>query len=380
MSDMQYARVVQAFFIAYTLMYIFAGRITDWLETRVSLAGFVAWWSIANVLTAFSSSVFSLGIFRFLLGVGEPGIYTAGPKAVSEWTPPKERGLAIGIYTAGATLGATIAAPLIAFLAFHFGWRMTFVITGILGLIWVAPWLWLYRPPAKHPRIADAERKLIEENEPAENVSHPTETELQLWKQLLVRRETWLLLIARFLTDPVWYFYLFWFPKYLTDSRHLKLLELGKVAWVVYLAADIGAILGGIASGYLIKRGMRTIPARKRIMILAACLIPLSPLVAFVPSVPLALFIAGIIAFAHMSWLVTMGAMIVDLFPKRTVATVFGIIAAGTGLGGLASQEVVGRLVTHFSYTPVFIIMGLVHPLALLLIRAVREPKVSVGK
>ncbi|MGH9881092.1 MAG: MFS transporter, partial [Pyrinomonadaceae bacterium] len=160
MTDLDYATIVQAFLLAYTVTFIFAGRFTDWLGTRLSLAAFISWWSVANILTAFSRSTFSLGAFRFLLGVGEPGNYTAAPKAVSEWFPPKERGLAVGIYTTGATVGATIAPPVIALFATSYGWRATFVFTGVLGLIWLIPWLWLYRTPQKHPRITEKELAL----------------------------------------------------------------------------------------------------------------------------------------------------------------------------------------------------------------------------
>ena len=200
MSDISYARIVQAFLLAYTVTFIFAGRFTDWLGTRVSLAVFITWWSIANMLTAFSRSAFSLGAFRFLLGMGEPGNYTAAPKAVSEWFPAKERGLAVGIYTTGATVGATVAPPIIALLATSYGWRSTFVFTGLLGLIWVLPWLWLYHPPHKHSRITDQELALIDADRGSETsaagavADASKEGEAKRWAGLLRRRETWLLL------------------------------------------------------------------------------------------------------------------------------------------------------------------------------------------
>ena len=160
-TDLQYSYVVQAFLLAYTLSYLVAGRLTDYLGTRVSMACFVVWWAIADMSTSLSRGLVSLGFFRFLLGVGEPGNYTAAPKAVSEWFPPRERGLVIGIYTAGATLGATLAPPLIAFLGSRFHWRAVFLFTGSLGLLWVIPWLWLYRRPEEHPRLTEAEKKLV---------------------------------------------------------------------------------------------------------------------------------------------------------------------------------------------------------------------------
>ncbi len=371
-SDIEYGYVVQAFLLAYTITYLFAGRLTDYLGTRVSMACFIVWWSLADILTSLSRSVYSLGFFRFLLGIGEPGNYTAAPKAVSEWFPARERGLVIGIYTAGATLGATIAPPVIAFLASHFHWRTVFLFTGSLGLLWVVPWLWLYRRPEEHPRLTDKEREVIKENgnNPAESDEMPPEGR---WRHILGRKETWLLMVSRMITDPVWYFYLFWFPKYLTDARHLTLAEVGRIAWLVYLAADIGCIAGGYISGRLIQRGMA--PARSRLWVMgaAAVLLPLSPLVNSASSPLMAVGIAAVAAFAHLAWQISLGALIVDIYPKPVVGTVFGLVAAGSGFGGMLSTNLVGRAVTYWSYAPVFVVMGFLHPFAFLLVRTVRH-------
>lgn len=387
-SDIGYAQVVQAFLLAYTVTFLFAGRLTDYLGTRASLTLFVVWWSAANVLTAFAASAFSLGFFRLLLGIGEPGNWTAAPKAVSEWFTDKERGLAIGIYTTGATVGATLAPPLIAYLAVAtpYGWRAAFVITGLLGFLFAAVWYRLYRLPHEHPLITDAELAVVPPALAAGRVDVPPgaanvltqeaelpPTEGALWRGLLARRETWLLLVCRMLTDPVWYFYLFWFPKYLQDARGLTLAEVGQVAWVVYLAADVGAITGGWASGRMIRRGVGVVRARKTVMTVAALLLPLSPLVAQTPSVYLALALASVAALAHLAWQVTLGVLVVDLFPRRSVATVFGLIAAGSGFGGFVSTVIIGQLVTNYSYAPVFALMGVLHPLALVLLWLVRS-------
>lgn len=368
-TDLQYSYVVQAFLVAYTVTFLFAGRLTDWLGTRASLAVFMIWWSVANMMTGLSRSAFSLGAFRFLLGVGEPGNYTAAPKAVAEWFPPKERGLVVGIYTAGATLGATIAPPLVAFVSLTWGWRGAFLVTGAVGLLWVVPWVWLYRKPEQHPRVTAEERAIVA---PHATTVEEAGTARPSWKTLLASRQIWLLLLSRVLTDPVWYFYLFWFPKYMTDARHLSLVEVGKVAWVVYLAADVGAVLGGWVSGLLIKRGTSPVLSRKRVMMAAACLLPLNALVAFAPSVELAVAVGAVVVLAHLTWQVTLGVLIVDLYPRAVVATVFGMVAAGSGLGGVLSTGVVGHLVTYYSYTPVLVLMGLLHPIALVLILQVR--------
>ena len=371
LSDIGYARVVQAFLLTYTISYLVSGRITDRLGTRASMAVFIIWWSLANVGTAFSMSLLTLGMWRMLLGIGEPGNWTVGPKALSEWFPARERGLAYGIFTMGATIGATVAPPLIAWLALSYGWRGAFVITGVLGLLWVVPWLWLYRPPHEHPRLTDAERLIVPPAPVASSARQPG-AERVLWRTLLTQRDTWLLLGTRVLTDPVWYFYLFWFPKYLTDVRGLSLIELGRVAWVVYLAADLGALAGGWLSGRLIDRGRQPIAARKTVLRLAATTILVGPLVAWTPSVPLALLLAGGVALSQLAWQVTIGALIVDRYPPASVATAFGIIAAGSGFGGMISTGAVGYLVTHYSYVPIFVGMAALHPLALVLIWFVR--------
>ena len=381
LSNLQYAYIVQAFLVAYTLSYLASGRITDWLGTRVSMAAFIIWWSLANITTAFASSAFTLGFSRFLLGVGEPGNYTAGPKAVSEWFTPRERGLAYGIYTMGATIGATIAPPLIAWLAVTYGWRAAFVITGALGLIWVMPWIWLYRPPHEHSRLGDAERALVPPAASPESANGSSPAgELGRWGVLLRDRATWLLLLSRLLTDPVWYFYLFWFPKYLSDARGLSLVEVGRVAWVVYLAADIGSVAGGWLSGRFSGRGLRPIPARKAVLRIAAVGVLIGPFVPFATSLPIVLLCAAGVALAHLAWQVTLSALIVDRYPSSSLATAFGLIAAGSGFGGMVSTGVVGYLVTNYSYTPVFVGMAMLHPLALVLVWFVRDERHRVSE
>jgi ACS family hexuronate transporter-like MFS transporter len=333
------------------------GRITDRLGTRWSLALFLGWWSIANLLTGFARSLRELGICRFLLGLGEAGNYTAAPKAVGEWFEPRHRGLAVGIYTAGAMVGATIAPPMIAWMGGRFGWRAAFVITGALGLFWLIPWLLTYRTGPLAAREGD----------------QPRASESEVWRVVLKDRRAWLLMGARMLSDPVWYFYLFWFPKYLMDGRHMTLASMGQIAWIVYLAADLGSVVGGAASGSLIRRGTPPLQARLRVMKIAALIAPVGALIATGVPVPIVLALAAIVSFVHLTWQVTMGALVVDLFPKDKIATAFGFIAAGSGLGGALSTAAVGWLVTHFSYQPVFLIMAILHPAAVFLALRVHD-------
>ncbi len=368
LTNEDYAVVVNLFLGAYLVATLLSGRIVDRLGVRLSLALFVGWWSVANILTGFARSLGSLGACRFLLGLGEAGNWTAAPKAVSEWFPARERGIAIGLYTLGATLGATIAPVLIVGIAARFGWQMAFVVTGVAGLVWLGPWLWLYRRPAEHPRLAPEELALIRGGAAAVADPGPPEP----WRAVLRRPEVWLLMLTRLLTDPVWYFYQFWFAKYLHDERGVGQLGLS-VTFVIFLAADFGAIGGGWFSGLLVKAGLPAPAARIRIMMAAACLMPFSALIPQMSGVNAVLALGMIVAFAHMTWLINLSSLVVDLVPARSLATCFGVIAAGSSLGGMAMNWAVGKLVTHASYGPAFWIMAGVHPLAVLLIWRLRK-------
>jgi ACS family hexuronate transporter-like MFS transporter len=276
-----------------------------------------------------------------------------------------------------------VAVPLIAFLGAGLGWRAAFVITGSLGLLWVIPWMWLFRFSSDSPGVTDQAHGLAA-GRAGGRAAHPEgESEGQRWKLMLADPNTWRFTLARLLTDPVWYFFLFWFPKYLISEHAMSLIRVGEFAWVVYLAAGTGTILGGWASGLLIKRGVPIVAARKRIMLIAACIVPLSPLIAFAPAIPLVLSIASFVVLAQLAWQVTLGTLIIDVYPQRFVATVFGIIATGGGLGGLLSTNAIGHLVTHFSYKPVYILMAFLHPCALFVlwqVRAASSPNVMEAK
>jgi MFS transporter, ACS family, hexuronate transporter len=361
-SDAQYGEVVNWFLIAYGLAYVISGRIADWLGIRFSMAIFVIWWSIAGMLTTVVRSAPSLGLVRFLLGFGEAGNYVIGPKVVSEWFQPKERGVAVGIYTLGATVGATVAPILILALNSRWGWQITIAAIGATGLVWVVPWLWLYRSPKSHPRVTEAELASM----PVENISVPLATrqpEWQRWRIVLSEPSIWVLLAARMITDPVWYFYQFWFSKYLFTARHVEQQHLA-ITWTVYFAADLGTIGGGLFSGLLIKRGRMPINGRLWAMLASACVIPLSSLVPWVPSVNLTLAISMIVVCAHMAWLANLSTLVVDVIPQKFLGTAFGLVACGSTFGGILMNDVVERLATNHHYNEWFIMMALLHPVA----------------
>ena len=351
-SDTGYAGIVQLFLIAYTLAYLGVGWVTDRLGPKLALALFVAWWSAANMLTGLVHSATQLGAARFLLGLGEAGNYVAAPKTVAERFPRQERGFAVGVYTAGAMVGATVAPPLIGWLALSHGWRAAFLATGGLGFAWLILWLLVYRGKAPAPEAEAGETG-------------------EAWplRRVLAHRAVWGLALARTLTDPVWYFYLFWFPKYLIDARGLTLLTVAATAWIVYLAADGGSILGGVASGRLVRRGTAAPVARLRLMGVAAALAPVGGLIALQPAVPFTYALVAIVAFAHMAFLVNLTTLAVDIFPQRQIGTIFGLIAAGSGLGGILSTGIVGQVAEGKDYAPLFVAMAVLHPLGWALAR-----------
>lgn len=355
MDDQAYANIVNLFLVAYTLAYLVAGKLTDLLGTRAGMAVFVIWWSVANMFTAAAHGVRSLGAYRFLLGLGEAGVWPTASKAVADWFPARERAFAIGFYTMGATVGAMLAPrividlasydyatklPLVADLLGHgTGWRVAFLITGAAGLIWIVPWLWLYRQPRRSKLISETELQLIEEQKPNDASSETRWT----WTQVLTFKATWLLLLGRLMTDAVWYFYQFWFPKYLSTERHLDQEHL-KITWIIYAAAGAGSLVGGWLSGLLVKRGVAPATSRLWVMLGCACLLPLSPLITQVSGLNTAMTITVIVVFASLAWLINISAIIVDVVPKHSLGTVFSVVAAGSTLGGILMNTVVAAM------------------------------------
>jgi ACS family hexuronate transporter-like MFS transporter len=370
LTPVAYANVLQAFLWAYTVMYVISGIIVDKWGTRLGLGVFMVWWSVANMLHAFVTSAFQLGVFRFLLGVGESGNFMAATKASSEWFPAKERAFVNGLVNAGAAVGAIVSGPLIVWLYLTYGWRSTFVITGAIGLVWLVAWLYFYHLPHQHPRITSEELAIIEGGEktagPAPKIA---------WRDLLKLRQTWGLFLARFLSSPVWWFYLFWLPKYLVEQRGFTMQQMGMLVWLPYLFADLGSISGGLMSGYLIKHNREVLRARAMVMLPFAAVMPISLLIAFTPSTTVAIVVICIVAFSHMAWMTNLMTVTNDIYPRQIVGSVAGIAAFGNGLGGAVFTSLTGYLVQQFSYDAIFIIMGFLHPAAFLMFRwLVRGP------
>jgi MFS transporter, ACS family, hexuronate transporter len=410
MDDREYANIVNIFLVAYTIAYLVSGRIADKIGTRASMVLFVTWWSVANMLTAAARGTTSLGAYRFLLGLGEAGVWPAASKAVSEWFPARERALAIGFYTMGATIGATVAPYLVIPLATHAyhetmpavagwlgqgtGWRIAFIITGAAGLLWLIPWLWFYHKPRENRFITTDELKLIEDSAAAENPADSAVENAWSWKRVFLFRGTWLLLLARLITDPVWYFYQFWFPKYLSADRHLSQEQL-KITWIVYAGAGVGSLLGGWLSGLLVKRGLAPASSRLWVMLGCACIMPLSPFIARATGLDLTMTLTLCTVLASLAWLINISSLVVDVVPKHSLGTVFSVVATGSTIGGIIMNMIVATMVSGPSTKPAgfldqaiksvfgpllemvqghgyaqwFLIMAFLHPVAWLLLK-----------
>lgn len=370
LSPIEYSNILAAFLAAYTVMYVGSGFLVDRWGTRLSLSVFMVWWSLANMAHAFAQGVWSLGALRFLLGMGESGNFMAAFKAVSEWYPAKERAIVNGLINGGAAIGAVLAPPVVTWINANYGWQPAFIVTGSLGFVWLAFWLLIYYPPETHPRITEEERAYILSDPPVAAGAEKTS-----WLQLLRYRQTWGLLLARFFSDPVWWFYLFWLPKYLVEQRGFSMAEMGMLAWMPYLAADGGALVGGWISGRLIARGLDPLRARMAVMLPFALVMPVSLMVNHAPTRALTLGLICVVTFSHMAWKTNQATLTNDVFPKPVIGTVSGILAFGNGLGGTLFTWMTGYVVQWFGYEAIFVLMSVLHPLAYFIVRRlVRQP------
>ncbi|HEV2382333.1 MAG TPA: MFS transporter [Terriglobia bacterium] len=349
-SDLSW--VLSVFQLSYAGMWLIGGFLLDVVGTRLGLALAVAWWSIISMLTGFANSLAQFALFRFLLGIGEGCNWPGASKAVAEWFPAKERGVAVAIFDSGSSVGGAIAAVMVPWVSLALGWRYAFAVSGVLGFAWLLLWLRIYYPLYRHPRVSDQERALIEAGH--DTAKQSARSGLARWLHLLRDRNSWGILLGRSLTDPIWWFYVFWLPQYLSDARGFSLKQIAAFAWIPFVAADIGNFTGGFASAFLIKRGVPVLRARKWV-----CAISCLPVLAGIPAATAhsAYSALAFIAFAvwgYASWS-TMGLTFPsDLFPQDAVASVTGLSGFGAGLVGTLFTLAVGKLVDKFSYFPAF--------------------------
>jgi ACS family hexuronate transporter-like MFS transporter len=365
-TESDYGWIVFSFQVAYAIMLTVSGRVIDQLGTRLGYALTVTWWSIAAIGHTFARGAFSFGVARFFLGAGEAGNTPAAIKAVAEWFPTRERALAAGIFNAGANVGAMVAPPLVAWLTLRWNWKDAFLVTGASGFLWLIVWLVAYHPPAEHPNITPED--LGELQADTEYAKSSPATKIS-WGELFHSRQTWGFTVAKFLTDPVFLFYIFWLPSYFQEKRGFSLSMIGYFAWIPFLAADVGSIVGGWLSGFWIQRGWSLSQARKGAMAVCALCMPAAIVAVFASRAWVAVAMISLATSAHQGWSSNLFAMVSDIFPKRDVASVTGLGGTGGAIGGMIFAVVAGYVLQKFhTYVPLFIIVGFMHPLALVMV------------
>lgn len=362
LSNEYFATLLNAFMLSYAIMYTVGGRLVDRLGEKISMTLFVTWWSISCMLQAVARGALSLGIFRFMLGLGEPGNYPAALRATTNWFKKDERGLPISIWSVGSSVGGLVAPPMIAFLALTFGWRIAFLIPGALGLLWVFGWTLSYRLPARPVEGATAPADVSNRDEAG---SRKPESLLELLRNGKVRA----IVLARMVSDGVWHFYISWMPLYLAEAWGYNLKDIGLYAWIPFLFGAAGGVFGGSFSDRLIRRGVAPALARKRVLFTAGLVAPLGVTVGFAHSSAIALSLIAIVAFVVYIWFITTAALVTDVFPGRVVASVLGLMGTAGTLGGMALNWTAGYILDHYhSFTPVFFVAGSGHLLATLIL------------
>ncbi len=334
MSNIEYSNIVTGFLLAYTIMNGVSGPLIDRLGTRLGYALCIAWWSIAAILHSFAQGPLSLGFCRFLLGAGEAGNWPAAIRIVAEWFPERERALASGIFNSGSAAGAILAPPVVAWILLNFGWRYAFAATGIVGLLWLLFWLPIYKTPQ------DAAHEVLSPPPPA-------------WTMFRTRF-VWSFTLAKIFFDPVWYFYIFWFPEYLKNARHFDMAAIGTYGWIPFLIAGSGNILGGLLSGWLIRRGIQAPRARKMSVTFFALWMTAAIPAVLAPSPWISIAFVSVAMTGYTAGLASMLSLPADVFPKNCVGSVYGLASMGSGFGGMIFTSATGWTVEHYSYTPVF--------------------------
>lgn len=360
LSNFQYASISVWFLLAYSFGQTIFGKLQDRIGTKRGLSIAMAIWSVAEIAQAMARGLFGLSGLRLVLGLGEGGHWPAAIKGVAEWFPAKERAFGMGIVNTGATLGSALAPPLIIWLQLSFGWRTTFIATGLLGVVWLALWKVCYYPPEQHPWLRPVELELIQKD-----VKKPEDATISpSWRDLLRNRQVQGIVLSRFLGDPVWWLYLVWLPLYLYSVRGLSLKAIGLSAWIPYVFADAGALLGGWFSGWLIHHGWSQRRARGFAILLATALAPAGMLVGGARSATGAIILISVVLFAFQFWVNNVQTLTSDLFPNHLVASISGLAGTGAGLGAMIFMLSTGWLVDHFGYTLVLVISGLLIPIA----------------
>ena len=373
LSNTEYGGIATWFLLAYTISQSLSGKLYDRVGIKRGFTVSIVVWSLAAISHAFAVGLNSLSLFRFLLGLGEAGNWPGAAKTVSVWFPARQRAFAMAIFNSGAAIGSIVAPPVIVGITAYFGhWQPTFVVTGILGFIWLGVWWFVYDTPENHRWLTQAELNIIREDDAAEPSGTETATPAIVptlgWFELLRYRQTWAIVVARFLVDPIWWLYITWLPLYLNQVHGFDLKQIGLFAWVPYVAADAGSLFGGWLSGFLIGRGWSVNAARKVVIAFAAMLMPAGILAAYTPDAMGALALIGVVLFGFQVWINNVQTLPSDLFPSSAVGSVAGLGGTGAGIGSMIFIFSTGWIVDHFSYTPVLITAGILAPVGTLIL------------
>lgn len=344
-TETDYSHVVMAFQAAYALSYVVFGRLIDTIGAKLGYVIAVCIWTVAAALHAVATSTFSFGVYRALLGLGEGGNFPAAIKTVAEWFPRQERALATGIFNAGTNIGAVVAPIMVPWILGVYGWQVAFLMTGLIGFIWLFFWWIYYESPQRHKQVSEQELAYIRQdtaNEPVEK------TQTVRWVDLIKFRQTWAFIVGKLLTDPVWWFFLFWLPSYFASSFNLDLKKPSLPLIFVYTAATIGSVGGGYLSGYFLRRGWTVNRSRKTAMLLYALIIFPIILTRYATSIWEVVGLLSLAVAAHQAWSANLFTLVSDMFPKQAVSSVVGLGGMAGSVGGLLFPMIVGALLDHY--------------------------------
>ena len=362
-SEIEYGYIVTAFQLSYAVGLLMVGKLIDFLGTKKGFILSIIVWSLAAMAHALARTPIGFGMARLALGIGESGNFPAAIKTISEWFPRKERALATGIFNSGSNIGAIVAPLLVPIIALNFGWQAAFIITGLLGFIWLFFWLRLMKRPEEHPGINAAELDLIKADT-EENLEKPT----SIWK-IIRTRKVWAIAIGKFLTDPIWWFFLYWLPKFLNTTYGLKLDKIGLPLIVAYLIADVGSIGGGWLSSHFLKMGWSINAARKTTLLICAILVVPIYWASGIDDLWPAVILIGLGMAAHTGWSANMYTLATDFFPKKDMGTVVGFIGMAGAVGGMLMASATGHLLEATgSYKILFVIAASMYGIALIII------------
>jgi MFS transporter, ACS family, hexuronate transporter len=389
LSNTEFGGIATWFLFAYTISQALSGKLYDRIGIKKGFSVSIVVWSLAAMAHAFAVGIRSLSAFRFVLGLGEAGNWPGAAKTVAEWFPARQRALGMGIFNSGAAIGSIVAPPIIVGLTAYFGqenWGRTFIVTGALGFIWLIFWLLIYDRPERHKWLTKDELALIRDGgekdvpvfrstevEQPGTVRNKMEQESETapgWFKLLSFRQTWAIVLARFLVDPVWWLYITWLPLFLHQVHGFDLKQIGLFAWVPFVAADAGSLFGGWISGFLIGRGWTVNAARKTVIAISACLMPAGIFAAFTTDPIAALGLIAIVLFGFQAWINNVQTLPSDFYPANAVGSVAGLGGTGAGIGSMIFIFTTGWVVDHFSYVPILVTAGILAPIGTLVLFA----------